>query len=123
MRNIDPEACSVCQGIVPAGEGIVAGSGWGIIHPDACPRAQAGSIRHKSAKAHMSQVLNLLRYADASLEEIERAVAGLAALVRTRWAKIEACERILLCSVAVANLDRLAVQEFLIQLEPEESHA
>lgn len=127
MRNRYPKACNICQGTVPAGEGTLRreGRGWSVTHSDACPRGieDQGSIRHGHAQAYTRRVLNLLRQADASTDDILEAVGGLAALVRTRWTSVETCERILLRSPALATMDRMSAEEILSRLALEESHA
>jgi hypothetical protein len=126
MKNRYPKLCSICQGLVPAGEGILYqdSSGWSVTHSGACPRGDQdnGSIRHGHAKAYARRVLSLTRRSDVSVAEIEEAVRHLAALVRTGWTTIEACERILLNSKAMEGLDRLSVEGIMSQLSTEESH-
>lgn len=127
MRNTYPKPCSICQGTVPAGEGFLhrEGSGWGVLHADACPRGVAndGAIRQGHARAYTRRIMSVLRRADAPLEDILKAVDGLSALARTRWTNIEACERILLASPALRSMERLQAEEILSHLLLEESHA
>lgn len=127
MRNQTPKACSICQGTVPAGEGTLRsiGRGWSVLHSGACPRGieDQGSIRHGHAQAYARRVFSLLNRSDASMDEIQEAVGGLAALVCTRWTSLKTCERILLRSPALASMDRMSAEELLNSLLLEESHA
>jgi hypothetical protein len=127
MKNRYPKACSICQGLVPAGEGILYqdSSGWSVIHSGACLQGQQdnGSIRVGYARAYTRKVFSLLNRSDVTLTEVEEAVRSLAALVRTGWTTIETCERILLNSKALEAMDRCSVEDILSQLTSEESHA
>lgn len=119
--------CSICQGLVPAGEGVLhrEGTGWGVTHADACPRGLSdnGSIRHGHAQAYARRVMALLRRPNATIDDIEEAVRGMVALLRTGWVKQATCERILLNSKALEGRDRLEAEGFLHQLLPEESES
>jgi hypothetical protein len=112
MRNRYPKSCGVCQGRVPAGEGIVQGShasGWTVTH-DVCPR---GSVRHGHAQAYARRVVVALRRKESTSEDITEALNGLAALMRTGWTSRENCEKIILSAGAFRDLDRLQVEEIL----------
>lgn len=127
MRNRYPKACSICQGLVPAGEGILYqdGSGWSVTHSGPCPRGlrDNASIRHGHAQAFAKRAFRITRRSDATLEEIHEAVRSFAALVRTGWTKKESVESILLNSRALEGMDRLQVEDILGQLSFEDSHA
>ncbi|MFE0472538.1 hypothetical protein ACFW2V_13080 [Streptomyces sp. NPDC058947] len=127
MRNMYPKPCSICQGTVPAGEGTLRreGSGWSLTHTDACPRGaeDGGAIRHGYAQAYTRRVMGVLRRKDATREEVLKAVDGLSALAHTRWTSIETCERILLGSQALSQMERLEAEAILNHLLLEESHA
>lgn len=128
MRNRHPKACSICHGIVPVGEGLLhkdrQNSDWGVTHNGACPRGEEqASIRRGHAQAYSRRVIGLLNHAEASADDIQEAVGGLAALVRTQWTSVQTCERILLHSPALASMDRMSVEEILSGLLLEESHA
>lgn len=112
MRNRFPKPCGVCQGRVPVGEGTVQGSGesgWTVIHA-ACPRS---SVRHGHAQAYARRVLGVLRRTDSSADDINEALVGLVALMRTGWTSRESCERMILQAEVFRDLDRLGVEEIL----------
>lgn len=112
MRNRYPKPCGVCQGRVPAGEGNVQGShtsGWTVTH-DACPR---GSVRHGHAQAFARRVTTVLRRKSSTADDVNEALTGLAALMRTGWTSRENCEKTILKAPAFSDLDRLEVEEIL----------
>ncbi|AXH66182.1 hypothetical protein SEA_SATIS_21 [Streptomyces phage Satis] len=109
-----PKPCGVCQGRVPAGEGIVQGShasGWTVTH-DACPR---GSVRHGHAQAYARRVVSVLRRKSVTADDLTESLNGLAALVRTGWTSRESCEKIILSAEAFQDMDRLAVEDILAE--------
>lgn len=113
MKNRYPKPCGVCQGWVPAGEGILQGShdsGWVVTHADACPK---GSVRHGHAQALAHRVMSVLRRKDSTADETMQALSNLGALLRTGWTNREACERIILKAHAFADLDRIEVEMLL----------
>lgn len=112
MRNRYPKPCGVCQGRVPAGEGVVQGShasGWTVTH-DVCPR---GSVRQGHAQAYAHRTVAALRRRNSTADDITEALSGLAALMRTGWTSRENCEKIILRAPAFGGLDRLEVEEIL----------
>lgn len=127
MRNQYRQACSICQGIVPPGEGTLRkeGPGWSVTHTDSCLRGISvdTAIRHGHARAYTRRLFGILGRSDASIDEIMEAVGSMAALVRTRWTTVESCERQLLNSKALSSLDRLSVEKVLSHLLLEDSHA
>ena len=127
MKNNYPKACSICQGFVPAGEGVLCkeGADWSVTHATACLRGDrdGGSVRQGHAQAYTRRMMRLLRNSDATLDEIEEAVDGLAALARTGWTSVETCKKVLFGSPALTQVDRLTVEALMVQLQPEDSHA
>lgn len=121
MRNQYPKPCGICQGWVPAEEGVLQGSrasGWTVTHAGACPK---GSVRHGHAQAYTRRALGILRRTDSTADETETAVSGLAALVRTGWASSESCERRILEAPAFRDLLRWEVEEILDKVRVEYS--
>lgn len=121
MKNRYPKACSICQGTVPAGEGVVRGSratGWVVTHAEACPR---NSVRHGYARARLRSIMVVLNRTSLTDAEVTEAVASLAELVRTRWTSPKGFEKVVLSSRAFSGLDRLEVEEILQRFLPETS--
>lgn len=113
MKNKYPKPCGVCQGWVPAGEGILQGShdsGWVVTHADACPK---GSVRQGYAQALARRAMSVLRRKDSTADEITTTLVNLGALMRTGWTNREACERIILNAVVFADADRVDVEMML----------
>lgn len=122
MKNRYPKACSICQGTVPAGEGIVRGSratGWVVTHAEACPR---NSVRHGYARAHLRGIMVVLNRTSVTNREVDDAVGSLAELVRTRWTSPKGFEKVILSSRAFSGMDRLEVEEIIQRFLPESSH-
>lgn len=127
MKNMYPEACSICRGTVRPGEGTLRGSrakGWTVTHADRCVTNKTinPSLRHGYAQAFTRRMLKMINAPHVTTEEITESLTGLAELVRTGWASKESCEKAILKARAFKDFDRLEVEDlisiFLSELTP-----